>query len=157
MPRLSEDFMREYLENLRIPQIRVLIALKGTDENGIVKALSRIKICEECGFTLTSGTVTRVMRGLPGGTSSGPAFLGLLELGLVNVVLIDVDGITEQCYQITLLGRRVIECYSENLPAMRSREASTNDRYRKILREMDSGQSDIYGRIVEEVCTIWDQ
>ena len=149
MPKLVEDFLEQYLANLRVPQIRALLVLRG-EGRGIPLALSRAKLQERCGFTPTSGTVTRVMRGLPGGTSSGPACPGLIELGLVRVLNLEVDGVTEQCYQITPMGQGVIDCHTGDLPPLRSVNGSTNSRYKKVLTRLDSDQSEIYGQVRKE-------
>lgn len=153
MTKLVEEFVREFVNVLRVPQIRVLLALSDND-GGLPIALSRSKINEKCGLALTSGTVTRAMHGLPGNTSSGPAFPGLVNLGLVSVTDIDVDGVLERCYQITPLGLNVLECCDKDLPKVRSKEASTNKRYKKISTELDVGRSEVYGQDHEAIYSI---
>ena len=122
--------------------------------NDLPRALSRARLNERCGFTSLSGTVTRVMRGLPGGTSSGAAMKGLIELGMVDVVQVDVDGVEEQCYRVTQLGRKVMGCYAGKLPPLRSREVSTNNRYKKLETPLDSDSSDIYNQPREPVYVV---
>lgn len=110
------------MEQLKLPQIRVLLAL----ETGAV--LSRARLSVRAGFSEISGTVTRVLNGLKEGSSSGAAHPGLIEQGLIRRVEGDVDGVVEVGYQITEAGIAALEGVGD-LPELRSRVASTNKRY----------------------------
>lgn len=109
---------------LKIPQVRVMRALAG----GAV--LTRAKLQERAGYTAASGTVTRVLNGLREGSSSGAAHPGLLALGLVERVDLDVDGVTECGYALTAAGEaRLAALNGTPLPKHRDRWKSTNYRY----------------------------
>ena len=117
------------LPRVRIPQLRVLKILAG-DENEDTPALTRQKLNERSGFSSVSGTITRVMNGVPQGSSSGAERPGLIPLGCVRKFDVDIDGIVETVYQITPLGREVLA--ANPLPTKRrSREASINHRYKE--------------------------
>lgn len=110
---------------LSVPELRVLRVL------ACGALLSRQKIGERCGLSKVSGTVTRAFNGLREGSSSGAARPGLLKLGLVEELRIDIeeDGIHEVAYRITDAGAAVLMGRGEELPALRDRESSTNKRY----------------------------
>ena len=90
--------------DLKIPQARVLLALKDG------AALTRSALSEKAGYTAVSGTVTRALHGLREGSSSGAAHPGLLALGLIRQVELELDGgVTETCFVITDSGREELE------------------------------------------------
>lgn len=120
---------------LRTPQVRVLQALVDALLDGR-ESLSRKDLNEQAGFTGVSGTLTRVLNGLREGSSSGAAHPGLIALGLVDAVRVDVSGRIEMVYRITENG--LAEFEGARVPAsMRDRAASTNHRYRKGKHAVD--------------------
>ena len=113
---------------LKIPQIRVLRLL--ADGGGC----SRARLSELAGYTAISGTVTRVIHGLREGSTSGPAYPGLLDAGLVEENALNMDGIKEVCYTITEAGLSALAALNgeaSNLPPLRNRKVCTNKRYQK--------------------------
>lgn len=114
---------------LRIPQVRTLAVLAG--EEGVL--LSREKLAERAGFSVISGTITRVLNGIRRGSSSGEAHAGLLELGLVERIDLEVEeGLIETSYRITGKGERAYrEWIARNgQPGEgRDKKASINKRY----------------------------
>lgn len=131
MPKLIK---RETVR-IPVPQLRVLAALVGDDPEGPVPLLTRAAMCERAGFSPISGTVTRVLRGLAQDCKSGPAHPGIIELGYVSEVLLDVDGKTETSYQITDAGRaalaRQLAELGDAFPALRDKASSINRRYKE--------------------------
>lgn len=122
MPRLSSE---EPPLKLKLPQLRILTALAGGG------ALTRQKICAAAGFSELSGTITSALNGVREGSSSGAAHPGLIRLGLVEKTEIDLDGTIEAVYQITERGHEVLRAAGRELPETRSRELSTNRRYKE--------------------------
>ena len=117
------------MEMLKIPQARVLAVLA---EGGA--ALTRAKLSNAAGFSEVSGTVTRVLNGLREGSSSGSAHLGLVGLGYVERLDLDIDGVTEVAYRITDSGQAALDRFAEanggRLPKMKDAGRATNKRYR---------------------------
>lgn len=72
--------------NLRIPQARVLRALMPGSAAKKPPRLTRVELAEHAGFSTTSGTINRVLHGIPQGSSSGNPHPGLLDLGYVTLV-----------------------------------------------------------------------
>lgn len=121
---------------LRVPQARILMALMPDKPDGSPidwPVLSRALLGVRAGYTSTSGTVTRALKGIDPGSSSGPPYLGLLALGFLLEEELDVDGLTEVNYQITEAGVRACTEFIEQngaLPAPRDVSSCTNKRYR---------------------------
>lgn len=126
-------------KKLRLPQLRVLAIL--ADGSPL---LTRSKIAEKAGFSAVSGTVTRVLNGVKQGSSSGAARPGLMELGMLVKVELDIDGVTEVGYQITEAGREALRKYQRihnQLPPLRRSDISTNKRYKREKRHVSSGEA----------------
>lgn len=117
---------------LRLPQIRVLKVLAGSEEDDS-PMLNRAKLSERAGFSPISGTINSCLRGVPHGSSSGPARPGLLTLGYVQTFELDINGIPELVYQITEKGKEALEAVLSEvkIPKMRDKVMSTNSRYKK--------------------------
>jgi hypothetical protein len=127
------------LNNLRLPQARVLRALMPADptEPPIEwPLLTRTYLCLRAGFKLTSGSITRVLNGIrPGNTTSGAPHPGLVERALVEEVVLDICGVEEVNYRITAAGIRAYEAYlarGGRLPEVKLAELCTNIRYAKV-------------------------
>jgi len=117
--------------NLKVPQVRILKAL--APKGGKSPALTRDKLREKAGYSAISGTINRVLNGIPEGSSSGNPHPGLLALGLIKRVELDVDGKLESAYQITAKGIKALESYiEENGKTLKGRDKSAciNQRYR---------------------------
>jgi hypothetical protein len=127
MPIIPE---RSNPPKLLVPQARVLSGLYDGSP-----FLTREKMSLRAGYTAISGTVTRALNGLREGSSSGAAHRGIIDLGYVRAVEIDVDGATELAYQITDAGRAALEKWLADgnaLPELRDKESATNKRYAKV-------------------------
>ena len=112
------------LNDLRLPQARVLRALMPTDDSKAGPVLTRVQLAQRAGFSQTSGTINRALHGIHTGSPSGSPYQGLLEIGLVDEV--ELDGI--KAYQITLDGCEAIEKLGE-LPKLKDKASCTNYRY----------------------------
>ena len=122
---------------LRTPQARVLASLV-PETPDIPRIdwpiLTRAKLGIKAGYTAISGSVTRALNGIRPGSSSGDAHLGLLDLGFVEEVVLDIDGTTEVNYRATAAG---VGAYREYLsaqgalPELRDPAVCTNERYKK--------------------------
>lgn len=133
-PRVSGEVMRvpamshadpaPSIPRLRSHQLRILQVL-GTED-----ALGRNGICTRIGWSATSGTFTNAMNGVKEGSSTGGAHPGLVRLGLVEKVELDIDGLVELVYRITEQGREALRLHGDELPDMRDKTISTNKRYR---------------------------
>ena len=114
---------------LKIPQIRILRLL--ADGSGY----SRARLSELAGYTAISGTVTRAIHGLREGSTSGPAYPGLLNAGLVEETELNMDGVKELVYTITETGLSALASLNgeaSDLPSVQDRaNRSTNKRYQK--------------------------
>jgi hypothetical protein len=97
--------------------------------------LTRAKLCRQAGFKSTSGSITRVLNGIrPGNRTSGAPHPGLVERGLVEVVVLDIEGVREVNYRITLAGIRAYEAYlvrGGRLPEVKDAATCTNCRYQR--------------------------
>ena len=122
---------------LRIPQVRVLRALmpmNPSDNPTEWPLLTRPMLGVAAGYTPISGSITRVLNGIHEGSSSGEAHPGLIELGLVESISLEIDGVTETNYCITSKGIHkylsFVATNSDQLPEVRDASTCTNDRYR---------------------------
>lgn len=95
----------------RLPQVRVLLALLPRNPEYPVSEwpiLTHAALNRRCGYSPISTGVTRPMRGIRVGSSSlgknGTAYPGLIELGYVEVVKLNIDGVVEDNYRITREG-----------------------------------------------------
>ena len=117
---------------LRIPQARVLRAL--LPDAGVVHVdwpiATAVAIARSIGVSEVSDYVRRALHGLREGSSSGSGHPGLIALGLVEVVLIDTEGVVETTFRITPSGVIAILAHGD-LPPVRDREGCINKRYRR--------------------------
>lgn len=112
-------------EPLRLPQLRVLEVLS---RGG---APTREMVRDECGFSPISGTLTTALNGIRAGSSSGRAHAGLIRLGLVEDLELDVEGRKERCLVLTDAGRAALAADPRAFARKpkRDRAASTNHRF----------------------------
>ena len=102
---------------LRTPQARVLAALVPDDPACSVidwPVVNREYLSGRAGYTAVSGTVTRALNGIKAGSSSGDPHPGLLARGMVEVLVIDIEGRKETNYRATALG---VRAYQEHVAA----------------------------------------
>ncbi len=122
---------------LRVPQARVLRALLPlypADPPDEWPLLTRAQLGLTAGFTVLSGSCTRALNGIRAGSSSGPPQVGLLALGMVEVIVLDVEGLQEDNYRITLSGIAALSVYvmaGGTLPPLKDPSVCTNQRYQK--------------------------
>lgn len=121
----SFTFPKNWSGDLRVPQARVLRALMPTDDSKSSPVLTRVQLAKLAGYTPTSGTITRALRGIDAASSSGTPHQGVLGLGLVEEV--ELDGI--KAYRITPAGHNAVERLAGDLPQMRDKTTYTNYRY----------------------------
>ena len=124
---------------LRTPQARVLAALQPDDPTDSLwhwPTVTRAQLGIRAGYTAISGTVTRALNGIREGSSSGDPHLGLLALGYVEEVILDIEGTKEVNYRATQAGVRAYKAYMSTnegkLPQLRDATTCTNDRYKDI-------------------------
>lgn len=122
--------------NLRVPQARVLQALMPDhpeDPPSEWPLLTRAMLGVRAGYTPISGSITRALNGVRAGSSSGPPQTGLIGLVMVEVITLSIDGVSEDNYRITALGKTVFQRYvaenGNNLPPVKDAVTCTNDRY----------------------------
>lgn len=84
------------------------------------------------GTSPRSDYVRRALRGLPAGSSSGVEHDGLLALGYVRAIELDIEGHKEVNYKITPAGINALRAHLAQypLPPMRPRGLCVNNRYR---------------------------
>lgn len=132
MPTLN-TFPTKPTSQLKVPQVRVLVALMPDEgDEPPPGTMPRQLLAKTAGFIPTTGTINRVLHGIQNKNStSGAAHPGLLELGLMEKVDIDLDGRTVDTYRITRAGIVAVRDWlSHNeLPPKRDEESSTNLRY----------------------------
>jgi len=139
------------IPKLRIPQLRLLQILADGSP-----ALTIVKMAEEAGFSTISATTWRALNGVRRGSSTGGPRPGLLELGLVAKEQLEIEaGLVETVYQITKLGRAVLEQQGRKLPELRSKESSINKRYSEQSRHPTAQVSSLYGEETEEWSEPW--
>lgn len=118
---------------LRVPQARLLAALVPRNPASYWTEwplLNRAALAVRAGYTAISGSVTRALNGVRAGSSSGPPQQGLLTLGLVEEIELDIDGVRELNYRATLRGVEVYLAYITKrggaLPEHRDKAISVN-------------------------------
>lgn len=124
---------------LRVPQARVLKALMPKEEDrakhfAYWPTYNRVSLASRAGFIPTTGTINRVLNGIPNGSSSGEPHPGLLERGLMKAESLETDSGFETVYRITAAGIREVEAYLADigrLPKKRDKELCVNDRYQE--------------------------
>lgn len=122
---------------LRLPQARVLRALVPAypdDPPGEWPIYTRAVLAMRAGYTALSGSVTRALNGIHPGSSSGDPHLGLLALGLVEMIEIDVEGTLETNYRATHAGIHAYQRFIADggtLPPVKDAAICTNSRYTK--------------------------
>ncbi len=120
---------------LRVPQARILRALMPDDPSGPRSnwpTLTRPVLAQLAGYTPISGSVTRALVGIREGSSSGDPHLGVVQLELVRVMELNMDGVTEINYRITPLGIAALHQFLASggkLPPVRDPSVHTNNRY----------------------------
>jgi len=105
---------------LQLPQARILRAL----EERHPRLLSRDELAKQIGYSPISGTLTRALNGVRQGSSSGPAYPGLLELRMIEKVR-QYGRARGVVYRITERGRGAMNGVGP-LPSLRDQEASKN-------------------------------
>lgn len=137
-PRPVQRVSQEPSEDLslKIPQARILSSLMPTHPDyppSEWPLITRSQLCIRAGYTTISGTVTRVLNGIrPGNTTTGTPHPGLIERGMIEVVMVDVEGLKEKNYRITRLGIRAFQNFiisGRKMPKVKDASAHTNDRY----------------------------
>ena len=127
---------------LRTPQARALSALVPEDTSWPVSEwplLNRANLSVNAGYTAISGTMTRALNGIKEDSSSGDAHPGLLTLGYVEEVVLDVEGVKEVNYRATVVGAvAYLEWAAVNggVPQVKDRAMCINDRYKKVSKEL---------------------
>lgn len=121
---------------LRIPQARILQALMPDNPNSHWidwPLLNRALLGVRAGYTPISGSITRALKGVRAGSSSGPPQLGLLDLGLVKEIDLDIEGVRELNYHITQAGIEAYKSFTakKSLPPVRDASICINGRYKK--------------------------
>ena len=99
--------LTETVPTLRVPQARVLNALLPANPSYPTSEwplLTRKMLNVAVGYSPISTGVTRPLYGVSEGSSTAHPHKGLLALGLVEVVQVDVQGAVEDNYRITKLG-----------------------------------------------------
>jgi hypothetical protein len=120
----------------RIPHMRVLRALmpdKITAPSFTWPLLTRVGLSEATGYAPTSGTITRILHGMKKGMGRGGPHAGLLGLGHVQEVLLNIDGVTEVSYRITIAGVHAYRTFVRSggdLPDVKDAISCTNKRQR---------------------------
>ncbi len=120
---------------LRIPQARVLRALMPIDPNSSISEwpfITLITLSDRVGVSRKSDSIRRALRGLPEGSSSGDPHIGLLGLGYVEIIMLDIEGVSEANYRITTKGIQAFQKYVNDggkLPEVRDVSLCTNHRY----------------------------
>lgn len=121
---------------LRIPQLRVLQALLPFDltlDQTEWPIYTKIVLAVKSGYSPISGSITRALLGIKERSSSGNHHKGLIPLGLIEEVKLDIDGREEINYRLTKEGAIVILQFifkGGKLPSNRNPESHTNNRYK---------------------------
>ncbi len=112
--------------DIKLPQARVLsVLLPEHGDNPPVGTIPRAVLAAEAGFVPTSGTMSKVLRSKDG--------TGLLQTGLVDLVQLDLDGVTADAYRITRKGIQVMRDWLRHneLPPLKDATLCTNDRFKE--------------------------
>jgi hypothetical protein len=113
---------------LRRTQLRVLEVLAGGGY------LTKVKIAERAGLSTISATVGEALNSRPPSRHVPRPRPGLVDLGLVEEHVLDIDGVNERTYHITRSGRVVLDRHIAEkgpLPEVKDRSRSTNKRYQR--------------------------
>lgn len=124
---------------LRTSQARVLYAImpepEHLDDPTLWPTYTRTQICLRTGTSLRSMSPTRALNGVRDGSSSDIPHLGLLARGMVEEVIIDVEGVSESAYHITTVGisavNRFLAAHGGKMPPKRDGQSCINTRYKK--------------------------
>ncbi len=129
---------------LRVPEARVLAALVPPDPahpRFLWPLLTRAVLVQYAGFTPRSGVINQVLHGVGRVTRDRPrTYPGLLARGLLEIVEVDVDGLREANYRVTLAGVSAYQQYvtAHGVPGQkRDIRTCTNKRYMKEV--IDAG------------------
>jgi len=141
---------------LKIPQARCMSALMPDDPDSHWSCwplLTRVEMASRAGINPTTGTVNRVLHGIPPGSSSGDPHPGLLERGLLHLERIPEDGgsigsttvVYADYYRITEAGVTALRGYllHHELPPVRDKSLCVNDRYQGGGNLEESGQGGV--------------
>lgn len=120
---------QQLVPGLRVPQARVLAALMPSDPNDPPSEwpfLTRVALANKTGVSPISDSVWRALHGLRAGRKD--AHPGLVRLGMVGVVVLDVEGVAENNYRITAAGIRAIKAYltDHTIPPVKDRSRCVN-------------------------------
>jgi len=128
---------------LRAPQARVLAPLQPEHPDDPVfdwPLITRAQLGVRAGYTAISGTVTRALNGIRAGSSSGDPHPGLLARGMVEEVVLYIEGTREVNYRVTRKGVEAYQAYitkqGGKLPELKDAATCTNDRYRKNIENI---------------------
>ncbi len=135
------------IPNIRVPQARVLNALLPNNPSLPISEwpiLTRKLLNVAVGYSPISTGVTRPLYGIPENSTSGHPHPGLLALGLVEVVKVNIQGVIEDNYRITKLGIQALAKFfveGGKLPTKKDRATNTNKRYMESVtsHEASSG------------------
>ncbi len=128
---------------LKVPQARVLAALMPENIELPVSEwplLTRANLGVNAGYTAISGTITRALSGIKEtNKSSGEPHLGLIGLGYVEELVMDVEGVKEINYRATTTGAMAYLEWSimkgGKIPQLKDKKLCTNDRYKKDTKQ----------------------
>ncbi len=125
-------------EPLRIPQARLLSALMPKypeDPPSEWPLITRVQLAIRAGYSVISGSVTRALNGIhETNTTSGDPHLGIVGKGMVELITVDVEGVSEVNYRITHAGIRAFQLFltsGRKIPPVRDASLCVNDRYLK--------------------------
>lgn len=120
---------------LTLSQARILALLEPRDPKSHPANwphLTRAKLVKRIGYSPRSGLISRVLNGGVAGSTNDLRTVGMLELGLLEAVRIEMDGgIIETAYRATAAGVRAYLAFVEyrgkkKLPARRDAAGCTN-------------------------------
>ena len=117
---------------LKVPQVRVLMVLLPDGDEPPLGTIHRFHLAEMAGFIPTTGTINRVLNGIvTQNCTSGAAHPGLLALGLVEKVVVDLDGMASDSYRITRAGIKAVREWLlvNKVPPKRDEKSCVNRRY----------------------------
>ena len=117
-------------------QARVLNVLMPTDIEAPSyewPLLTRTQLNKRAGFTAKSGSITRALNGIRAtNKTSGVPHPGLVELGMIEVTTLDIDGMEEDNYRITKRGIEALLAFvarGGKIPPVKDPIIYTNLRY----------------------------